>query len=51
MDTKGNMTLYVGHTFDNITQINKVLKVYAIKKQFKQKRIKNEKARVTYKCV
>lgn len=50
MDPNRHMTLKIGHTFDDVNQFRNVLKVYAIKKGFKLKRIKNEKVRVTYKC-
>lgn len=50
MDANRKMTLQVGHTFDDVHQFRKVLKVFAIKEGFKLKRVKNEKARVICKC-
>ncbi|KAJ4717285.1 MuDR family transposase [Melia azedarach] len=51
LDDKGNMELKQGHTFYTVYDFRAVLKVFAIKHGFRLKKIKNEKTRVTCKCV
>lgn len=51
MDADEKIKLQKGHTFFTMYDFRKILQVFAIGNGFRLQRLKNEKVRVTYKCI